>query len=167
MAESLYIMGIDPGEHGGIALIDSGGRCLETLALNRYGLHDLWNWIGNCTRTTVLLERPPKYTGIPRPASRIAPLFRSYGQLEMALAGNTMNYHRVDPETWQSGLCIFPRKKGKKKGKGVKEETYAQWKKRLKETAEEIFPQTKVTLAVADALLIAEYGRRKLEGLIS
>ena len=57
----------------------------------------------------------------------------------------------VPPKTWQKALDL-------KKGKMSK----TPWKNLLKAKAQELFPNQKVTLATADALLILEFARRQL-----
>lgn len=59
----------------------------------------------------------------------------------------------------REGVC--PRCKGVKKTGG---ETRDAFKNRLKAKAQQLFPQAKVTLATADAILLAEYCRRRKEG---
>ena len=67
---------------------------------------------------------------------------RGYGQLEMACAWAKIPVTRVTPATWQRSLgCL---------SKGDKNVTKAR--------AQELYPQIKMTHAIADALLIATYG---------
>ena len=62
----------------------------------------------------------------------------------MALTAAGIPFERVRPQQWQKSLgCLT---------KGDKNVT--------KRKAQELFPMMKVTHATADALLIAEYGRR-------
>jgi hypothetical protein len=63
----------------------------------------------------------------------------------------------VLPSRWQQGLHISPRKKS---------EGRVLWKNRLKANAQRLFPEIadKITLATADALLLAEYCRRLRQG---
>jgi hypothetical protein len=68
-----------------------------------------------------------------------------FGHLEMALTAAGIPFERVRPQVWQKALgCLT---------KGDKNVS--------KRRAQELFPQLKVTHATADALLIAEYGRRQ------
>lgn len=68
----------------------------------------------------------------------------SYGGLRMALAAAKIPFDYVTPAVWQAAMRC--------RTKGDKNVTRAR--------AQELFPQLKVTHAIADALLIAEYGRR-------
>ena len=76
---------------------------------------------------------------------------KSYGNLEAFLVAAAIPFERVTPSVWQREFGLI-----KKKG-----ETHTQKKNRHKSLAQELFPSVKVTHAVADALLIAEYGRRQ------
>jgi hypothetical protein len=81
----------------------------------------------------------------------------NYGALRMALTAAGIPFEEVVPGVWQRGLNIPPRKKTEGK---------TAWKNRLKAKAQQLFPSVKITLATADALLIAEFCRRKHEGLL-
>lgn len=74
-----------------------------------------------------------------------------YGGLRMALLALGIPFNEVRPRAWQQQLGI------PKRGKS---EDNTHWKNRLKIRAQELFPTVKVTLATADALLLAEYCRR-------
>ena len=55
---------------------------------------------------------------------------------------------------------VTPQKWIKYHGLGVRGQlTNTQWKNKLKARAQDLFPQIKVTLALADALLIMDYAR--------
>jgi hypothetical protein len=67
-----------------------------------------------------------------------------YGRLQMALTALGVPYERVRPQAWQKAMgCLT---------KGDKNVS--------KRRAQELFPALKVTHAIADALLIAEFARR-------
>ena len=67
-----------------------------------------------------------------------------FGHIEMALTAAAIPFERVRPQVWQKALgCLT---------KGDKNIT--------KQKAQEMFPIVKITHAIADALLIAEYNRR-------
>ena len=75
----------------------------------------------------------------------------------MALIAAGIPFEEVIPRTWQKGVGITPRGKG---------ETKTRFKNRLKAKASQLFPKVNVTLATADALLIAEFCRRKRTGTL-
>jgi len=67
-----------------------------------------------------------------------------YGHLEMALTAAGIPFERVRPQKWQQAMgCMTAGDKNVSKRK-----------------AQELFPSVKITHSTADALLIAEYGRR-------
>ena len=69
---------------------------------------------------------------------------RGLGQLEGIITALGLPLERIAPQVWQKALgCL---------SKGDKNVT--------KRKAQELFPSLKITHATADALLIAEYGRR-------
>lgn len=97
--------------------------------------------------------------------SRMFTFGQSYGALWMAMIGNFGGMHKdwlpitVPPQTWQRGLGIDPRRP---------DESDSTWKNRLKWNAEQLFPKEqypnlRITLRVADALLIALYTKREYE----
>ena len=74
---------------------------------------------------------------------------KGYGSLLMALTAAGIPYTEVAPAVWQKKMgCL---------SHGDKNVT--------KNRAQQLFPSIKVTHNIADALLIAEYGRRKELGL--
>ncbi len=76
----------------------------------------------------------------------------SYGSVRMAMICNGIAFDEVLPKTWQQSFGI-PSKK--------KTETSVQHKNKLKAKAQQLFPNEKITLKNADAILICEYLRRK------
>lgn len=143
MDEIQGIIGIDPGQQGGIALVSDGidvawkmgATDLETIERIRAAMavvgevgaviEDVWS----------------------SPQMGVASAFtfgRGVGALEMALTALNVPFLRVRPQVWQKDLgCLTG---------GDKNITKA--------LATKLFPTVKVTHAVADALLIAEWGRR-------
>jgi len=73
---------------------------------------------------------------------------RNTGHLEMALIANDIPICRVTPIKWQNAALVTTPKK--------RLMTPAQWKNHLKAEAQLRFPEVKVTLANADALLILD-----------
>jgi hypothetical protein len=63
----------------------------------------------------------------------------------MALTAAGIPFERVTPQKWQKAMGCMT--------KGDKNVS--------KRRAQELFPQLKITHAIADALLIAEYGRKQ------
>jgi len=68
-----------------------------------------------------------------------------FGHLEMALTAAGIPFERVRPQVWQKAMsCMTGGDKNVSKRK-----------------AQELFPHIKCTHSTSDALLIAEFGRRK------
>lgn len=146
----MMFIGIDPGESGGIAAIDTHGKVIfacptpepdeqvlklvagaDFAALERVWSSPGWGHAGAFTFGT------------------------SYGRLRMALVAKRVNHVNVIPQTWQKVL-------GVKYPKGAKK---VEKKNLSKARAKDLFPKTRITHAIADALLIAEYARRLYQAL--
>lgn len=162
---NVYI-GIDPGASGGLA-IRRAGICQAVPMPPTEA--DVWHWVkeagsflrvekgvvvGGC-ETFAAIEQVWGHIGEGQPGSAMFKFGQSYGGLRMALIAAGIPFEQVVPRTWQKDMGIPPRKK---------EESKTQWKNRLKAMAQQLFPDERVMLATADALLIAEWCRRKREG---
>lgn len=155
----VYYLGIDPGKGGGLVLLNRDGgveSCLKMPPTEE----DLWNFfdaefpINDVNRTFAFIEWiHPAIFGIGK--SSMSKLYGNYMQLRGFLIATATKRETIKPRAWQQGLGISPHKKT---------ENQTQWKNRLKSKARELFPSEKITLATADAFLIAEYGRRKDQG---
>lgn len=143
------IIGIDPGQSGGVAWIQDGKPCVEKMPET---LQDLWglitdisNTVRESTRHLDCVAYLEQVHSSPQMGVKSSFTFgNGYGHLEMALTAAGIPFERVSPQKWQKALgCLTKGNKNVSKRK-----------------AQELFPQMKVTHATADALLIAEYGRR-------
>ena len=137
-------IGIDPGSSGAIAWIDNDGPHAVKLADMTY--RDVFDLLTNLRTTSTnvfaVLERVAS-----RPGQGVASSFKfgmSYGSLTMALVAACIPFEIVTPGAWQRVMRC--------QTKGDKNVT--------KRRAQELFPSIKVIHANADALLLAEYGRR-------
>lgn len=147
----IYI-GIDPGLSGGIAWItDSGIVCAIKMPETERDVLDLFEGIGGAGgagMSIAFLER----VGV-MPAQGIVSAFtfgKGIGGLRMALTAARIRFDEVTPATWQRAMqCLSG---------GDKNIT--------KRRAQQLFPDRTITHATADALLIAEYGRRLHAGVI-
>ena len=74
---------------------------------------------------------------------------KGFGHLEMALLGMGVPTVEVTPQKWQKSFQL-----GNSKSCSSKTE----WKNKLKAKAQQLFPNIKVTLWSADALLLYHYG---------
>ena len=144
-------IGIDPGANGGIAWIDYNGKaCVEKMPDS---LQDLWELVCDITnypRSSVDGRSYKAYieqvSSSPQMGVKSAFTFgNGFGHLEMALTAAGIPFERVRPQVWQKALGCMT--------KGDKNIT--------KRKAQELFPDIKVTHAIADALLIAHYGTKQ------
>ena len=144
-------IGIDPGKHGGIAVMGADGEVLEVVKMPETP-QDLLDFLEQykddsfCT-----LERVGGMPG--NGGSAMFNFGKGYGHLQMALLALHIPTEDVTPNKWEKTYQLGS------SGKYTKTE----WKNRLKTKAQQMFPHLgkKVTLATCDALLICEYGRRQ------
>jgi crossover junction endodeoxyribonuclease RuvC len=143
----MSLIGIDPGSSGGIAWTDSDGEfhavkmpetvgdLVDTLRTLRVeGCHTAW-----CEKVHAM------------PGQGVTSMFtfgRGLGNIEAACQALGIRLEWVTPQKWQLALgCRTAGDKNVSKNK-----------------AQELFPATKVTHAIADSLLICEYGHRQGNG---
>jgi len=156
-----YIIGIDPGANGGIAVLDIDGNVIDVRkmpdtpqdileCLRKYSSSTLFSNDGVC-----YLEKVG--TGMPGQSSRATATFaRHCGHLEMALLALGIKTNDVTPNKWEKSYQL---------GKSTDAISKTVWKNKLKAKAQQLFPKERVTLAICDALLLAEYGRKIEVGL--
>ncbi len=155
MSDRVAHVGVDPGASGGLVLISPAGTVTSTKMPDTD--RDVWDWFRaaadwpGTVRVVAVIEQVQGFIGEGQPGSSMFKFGRSYGSLLMALTAAEISFVALTPQAWQKGLGIAPK---------TKTEDKTAWKNRLKGTAQRLFPGTDVTLAVADALLIAEFCRR-------
>lgn len=145
MDEQKYL-GIDPGRSGGWALIDALGSPISWSKMPDTE-SDLLHVLCSMDRPVwATLEKVNAMT----PGRRAAFLLgSSSAAIRVSLLAAKIPFEEVAPSAWQ--LRLRARTKGDKNV--------------TKRKAQELFPGIRVTHAIADALLLAEYGRRTREGL--
>lgn len=139
------ITAIDPGAHGGIAILSEDVQAFPLPQSEG----DILEILQPIKGSTVYLEDLVKFTGTMMPGSAMATYASNWGFLKGALMALECRMVLVSPQKWQKALGL-----GTSRGK-----TKTQWKNKLKERAQQLYPSVKVTLATADALLILEYAR--------
>jgi hypothetical protein len=150
-------IGIDPGASGGLCCLSAFPEFITMPKTEG----DVYEWVENncCRRDFAVIEKVGGFiAGNPAPGSAMFKFGAGYGGLRMALIAVGVPFEEVTPQRWQRGLEIPPRRKS---------ETKTQWKNRLRAFAQQLFPAEKITLAVSDAMLIAEFCRRKREGKLA
>ena len=137
-------LGIDPGKGGSIAAIWSDGVPATQHCKLDGTEQDIAEYLRgfDLTSARAILERVAS-----SPQMGVVSAFsfgRSYGFLRGLLAGFQVPFMEVQPQKWQKAMeCM---------SKGNKNVT--------KSRAQQLWPKLKITHANADALLLAEYGRR-------
>ena len=142
-------IGFDPGQSGGIAFIPNNNPAKAWAVKMPETLADLWcvmdEWNLNDVERGSLHAYLEKVHSMP--GQGVASSFKfgqGFGHLEMALTAARIPFSYVTPQKWQKELqCLT---------KGDKNVSKAR--------AQQLFPHIKVTHAIADSLLIAEYCRR-------
>ena len=140
---------IDPGKAGGIAVRYAGNKVLAFNMPETEGdIRDLFVRLYNPDSPTVAyVEKVGGYIGGPgAPGSAMFNFGRNFGFLLGTLAGLYIRTELITPQKWQKTLGL-----GTSKGMRPTE-----WKNKLKAEAQRLFPDIKVTLKTADALLILE-----------
>ena len=146
-------MGIDPGASGGIVIIaPKEAKAVKMPATER----DVWQVFVGCAtrhwdkRMHAYIEHVHSM-----PAQGVKSTFtfgRNYGMLRGFLIAAEIPFEEVSPAKWQRYWGL-PTLKECGDSKTVK-------KNKHKAKAQQLFPSIKMTHALADACLIAEYGRR-------
>lgn len=139
------VIGIDPGKSGGIAwrINNEHPKCIAMPTT----LGDLINLMKEIQQeeSIVVLE---KVHAMPKQGVVSVWTFaQNFGEIRAVVQTLGMRLEMVTPSKW---MKYFGMKKDKT-------ETKIQWKNRLKSKACELYPNCKVTLKTADALLLLEY----------
>jgi len=165
----LYL-GVDPGVNGGLACIDSHGDTTRVIKMPGTDT-DLWlavsemSELGEITCVLEKISSAPRRMGIgtckrcgntwPESKAMNSPKSMltqgtNYGTIRMALLAAGIRFDEVGARKWQGIFGLV----------GHGKETTTEKKNRHKDAAQKLFPSTKVTHYVADALLLAEYCKR-------
>lgn len=158
------IIAIDPGAHGGIAVLDIDGEVVEVVKMpdTMADIYEFLSKYSSSMHPLEILSSPVCYLedvghGMPGQSSVATAKFaRHCGHLEMALLALEIPTHTVTPQKWMRHYQL---------GKSS-EYSKTEWKNRLKSKAQQLFPHLGKTLSLAtsDALLIASYGLSKEKG---
>jgi hypothetical protein len=167
MRGTCFYLGIDPGVSGGMALVTSLQECVWACSraklVKTRGLYNVWHSIKESHASFAALELVQGYMGGRSSrkggdgegdrASHSGKLMKTLGEYEGMLVAADISYCTPSPQEW---LRVYGLRR---EGRGDTE-----WKNVLKAKAQSLFPKVKVTLAVSDALLIANYCRMRREG---
>lgn len=142
----MKFVGVDPGASGAIAVIDDAGLPISHIKNSNLDA-DLFRFVMSNEPSFGFIEKVHSM-----PGQGVASTFKfgaSYGSLRMLLTCAAIPYEEVTPAKWQGVLGC--------RSKGDKNVT--------KRKAQDLFPTVRMTHAIADAYLIAEYCRRARLGL--
>lgn len=145
------ILAIDPGANGGIAYSLNGVVTAMPMPDTEGDIRDLIMPL-LVYGPEVWIEQVGGFVkGSPAPGSAMFNFGRNVGFLHGLLAAGKARVRVVTPQKWQKELSLGDKKSHKGNG----------WKNHLKERAQQLYPDLKVTLKTADALLILEHARRQ------
>lgn len=140
----MLFLGIDPGKSGGMAIISS--ECDEVVAMP-YAKYTVTQLADRLYSEALYIQAAALERVHSMPAQGVKSTFtfgENFGWWKGVLDTSGISYTLVTPQTWQKDLdCRTGGDKNVTKNK-----------------AKELFPGVKVTHAIADALLIAEWARR-------
>lgn len=145
----MVYLGVDPGKSGAIAAVWADGLPFGHVK-NTEEDRALCEWLAEAA-SWQLFAHIEKVHAMPRQG--VVSTFKfgeSYGSLKMLLASQSVPFEEVTAAKWQGALRC--------RSKGDKNVT--------KRKAQELFPTVRMTHAIADAYLIAEYCRRARLGLL-
>lgn len=157
----LYI-GLDPGATGAMAALDHEGKvflqvCRFKNCTKQEIDTELKRWRNMEGATVALLE---KVSSSPQMGVVSAFTFgRGYGFLDGLLTANRIRFDEATPQKWQKPLGLIQGGRKLKQGSAEKKRIH-------KQKAQQLWPDLKITLDMADALLIAEYLRRRERGIL-
>jgi hypothetical protein len=148
------VLGIDPGAKGSAAIIDfkNDKLTIDVFRFEKGTEYDLAAWF--CLLGKVDAAALEKIHGMPNQgAGTTFTQGRNYGMVIGLLIANDIPYRDVTPQKWQKEFL-------NEKERGNSDDT-TKHKNILKSKAQQLYTG-KVTLDMADAILIAEYMRRVL-----
>ena len=143
-------IGIDPGKGGGVGIINEEDKTSKSFKFVPE-LAELSTMIGavvngySTDEICLYIEHVHSFPTDSRPAA--FSFGRNLGQWEGIIANHELEIKTVAPRTWQEHYDV-----------PVIKDKYER-KRWLKEIAQTMFPDIKVTLAISDALLIVNYAK--------
>ncbi len=143
-------IGIDPGVSGGVCILYTELRHCTTFKSTKCPdtIKDMADYLSIHCHDTVdtlcVIEKVHSF-----PGQGVASTFKfgkNYGQWLGILASLDIPYMEVSPQKWMKHYGAMPREKKERKN-------------HLKHLAQSLWPQVKVTLYNADAILLANYSK--------
>lgn len=155
------IVAIDPGKSGATAYRDEHGEIRVSPFEGESSFIELVKTIASASADSgcpvfVYIEQVGGFVGKAQPGSTMFSFGDNNGFLRGACLMAGFSVRLVRPQVWQKGLPQTPKLADKAAAK-------RKHKNDLKERAAALFPQFRVTLKNADALLILDYATRNQE----
>jgi len=157
MLERNLLLGVDPGQSGGFAILDPAGavvdvtKCPET----EKDISDYFAEFAPRLQMAVI-ESVHSFPG--QGVSSSFKFGMNYGALRMGLIAHGIPFEYVSPGKWQHPFGLL--EKGRKATDSNTEK-----KNKHKSRAQELFPAVKICHWNTDALLLAEYLRRTVRAI--
>ena len=145
----MIVIGIDPGKSGGIAWRNELYMRSEKMPATERDVVDVLRPLSLQTPVHCFIEAVGAMPG--QGVTSMFSFGQGYGFLRGCLHCLDIRFEKVTPQKWQREFGLL---------RTDKAETNTAKKNRHKAKAQQLFPGTNVTHAIADALLIAEYGVR-------
>lgn len=144
----MLVLGLDPGKAGGVAARNHEGLITaHKFPVTERDLADLVQELAQLDEGGQVHAFIEKVHSTPQMGVKSAFTFgQGFGGIRMCLVCHQIPFEEVRPQVWQKALGCLSR--------GDKNVTKAK--------AQQLFPTHKVTHAIADAMLIAEWGWRHL-----
>ncbi len=156
-----YFIGIDPGVTGGLCVIDEAGRLLHLESCPKT-LKGQWEAISRARAVTGeqrsnLMCAIESVHSMPKQGVRSVWTFSgNYHAWLMALVAAEVAYQQISPQRWMKHFGTMPQHSG------TMAEQKRKRKHRILHMAEQRYPSTKITLALADAVMLAVYAKEQL-----
>lgn len=139
------VIAIDPGAKGAAA-IDYGDGVIALWNFDsESGAIQMLDYALSVGNAVACVEEVGGYVGKNQPGSAMFKFGRNFGFWLGALMSRGVPVHLVRPQVWQRGISRVAGTKG------------AEHKRALRDEAKRLFPEQKITLANADALLILNW----------
>lgn len=146
-------LGIDPGSStGAVAIIKDGVLSIHGInGKTEHQLEDVFAEVkfdvGLDTKLFAVIEKVSAM-----PGQGVSSMFKfgmNYGFLRACLVANHISFRDFIPRLWQKHYSMSKKKAETKKG----------WKIRLQGVAENLYPEDKIPLYAADAVLLAHFAK--------
>jgi len=157
-----YWCGIDPGAAGAIVAICETGE-IKTLRFLNSTNKEIHTFMQDLTFEDCFCFLESVHA---MPGMAVGAMFNfgeSFGFIQGILVATGVPYELVTPQSWMKAMRI-PKRDIVRDSITKKElpgsESKTDYKRRLKQKAEELYPKMKITNDTADAILIADYCKR-------